>query len=360
MAHLDTRAFAALVAAASQAPTADNRSTFRVENAGDRVRLWTDEPAAPRHRRILDSVAIGAAVENIRLRAGRLGFEATPHWRPRADEPGLAAEILLLGNEHARPDPLESLIERRHTNRRVIFRGPPLSAGQLGDLSTEAASEAGGGIQLHWFDAPGTRKQVLRLLRIAETDRFRSRDLHEELFSAVRFDVGWKAGADDGLPPGALEVEPLMRPMFRALRHWRLVRALHAVGAQHLLGLRVAYLPCRTAPHVGALTMPTEAPDPEAGAFAAGSVFERVWLRTTQLGMELQPFAAPAVLSLTDCEWASPKARAALAAGWRRLTPGRVPIIVFRVGRASAPSVRTARQPLEAYCHVPPESAHIA
>ncbi|QON65436.1 hypothetical protein FPJ77_09975 [Mycobacterium tuberculosis] len=66
-------------------------------------------------------------------------------------------------------DPIEVAIERRRTNRRVRFRGPPLSQGELGALSAEATGIDG--IQLHWFDSPETRKQILRLVRLAETER---------------------------------------------------------------------------------------------------------------------------------------------------------------------------------------------
>lgn len=61
--------------------------------------------------------------------------------------------------------------------------------------------------------------------------------------------------------------------------------------------------------HVGALTTSL---DLASGALTAGAVFERIWLRTTLLGAELQPFAASAVLSLPACEWVAPHVRAAL------------------------------------------------
>lgn len=252
----------------------------------------SDLEVRPEHRRIMSLVAIGAAVENVKLRAGRLGFETKVCWFPDSGNPGLVAEIDVDRLPQTRVDPIEVAIERRRTNRRVRFRGPPLSQGELGALSAEATGIDG--IQLHWFDSPETRKQILRLVRLAETERFRSRELHEELFSAVRFDIGWTASSDDGFPPGSLEVEAWMRPMFRGLRHWRVLRLLRTVGMHHALGLRAAYLPCRLAPHVGALTTSL---DLASGALTAGAVFERIWLRTTLLGAELQPFAASAVLS---------------------------------------------------------------
>lgn len=352
MTGLDPAEFLSLVEAAALAPSADNRREVQLEHAGRRVRLWGDQTwrSAPEHRRIMSLVAIGAAVENVKLRAGRLGFETKVCWFPDSGNPGLVAEIDVDRLPQTRVDPIEVAIERRRTNRRVRFRGPPLSQGELGALSAEATGIDG--IQLHWFDSPETRKQILRLVRLAETERFRSRELHEELFSAVRFDIGWTASSDDGLPPGSLEVEAWMRPMFRGLRDWRVLRLLRTVGMHHALGLRAAYLPCRLAPHVGALTTSL---DLASGALTAGAVFERIWLRTTLLGAELQPFAASAVLSLPACEWVAPHVRAALVGGWNLLAPGHWPMMVFRIGHARAPSVRTMRQSVEAYCYAPAE-----
>lgn len=352
MAELDRTEFLLLVEAASLAPTADNRRELQFEQVGGRIRVWGGHnfTSSSRHRRILGLAAAGAAVENMKLRAGRLGLHTKVHWFPLANQPELVAEVDLVRTPGAPADPIEAAIKQRHTNRRVVFRGPGLSPNELRELAAQA--DMVDGVQLHWFDSAQARKQIVRIVRIAETDRYRSRELHEELFSSVRFDVGWKTGTDNGLPPGSLEVEAWMRPMFRALRHWKLVRGLHAIGVHHSLGVRAAYLPCRLAPHVGALTTSL---DPDAGSVAAGAAFERIWLKVTQLGAELQPFAAPAVFALPVCEWVSPRVHAALQQGWQQLTPGRAPMIVFRIGHAPPPSVRTTREPLESYCRISAE-----
>ncbi|WP_204081084.1 hypothetical protein [Mycobacterium riyadhense] len=346
MTELDSSEFVSLVEAAMLAPSADNRQTFQLEHSGSVVRIWGDETyvSGPKQRRILGLISLGAAAENMRLRATRLGFNMDVRWCPNKDSAGLIAEIDFHRVPSTTTDPLEAAIAQRHTNRRVMFHGPALPQSEIHSLSAEV--DAIDGIKLHWFDTTEKRAQILRLVRIAETDRFRCRELHEELFSAVRFDVGWKVTSDDGLPPGSLEIERWMRPMFRSLRHWQVIRLLQTVGMHHVLGLRAGYLPCRFAPHVGALTTSL---DTEAGPIAAGAAFERIWLRTTLLGMALQPLAGSALLALPGCEWVSPKVRTALTAGWKGLAPGRLPMMVFRVGHARAPSVRTTRPSPEAY-----------
>lgn len=157
MTGLDPAEFLSLVEAAALAPSADNRREVQLEHAGRRVRLWGDQTwrSAPEHRRIMSLVAIGAAVENVKLRAGRLGFETKVCWFPDSGNPGLVAEIDVDRLPQTRVDPIEVAIERRRTNRRVRFRGPPLSQGELGALSAEATGIDG--IQLHWFDSPETR-----------------------------------------------------------------------------------------------------------------------------------------------------------------------------------------------------------
>lgn len=140
MTGLDPAEFLSLVEAAALAPSADNRREVQLEHAGRRVRLWGDQTwrSAPEHRRIMSLVAIGAAVENVKLRAGRLGFETKVCWFPDSGNPGLVAEIDVDRLPQTRVDPIEVAIERRRTNRRVRFRGPPLSQGELGALSAEA------------------------------------------------------------------------------------------------------------------------------------------------------------------------------------------------------------------------------
>ena len=90
--------------------------------------------------------------------------------------------------------------------------------------------------------------------------------------------------------------------------------------------------------------------------FDTAAALERVWLRATLFGMSLQPFAGSAVLALPDYPGVSSRLREALAQGWKRLAPGRLPMMVFRMGRAPPPSVRTARRPLDDYVIAPSPS----
>ena len=287
---------------------------------------------------MLSLVSIGAAVENLILRGRRLGLalECLPEVRS-ADAP---FTIMLKCRPMASPalDDLERVIEDRCTNRRLRFTGPPLAPAGLSQLQADAGAIEGAAIV--WLDSPSQRRQALRLIRAAETERFRNRHLHHELFSSIRFDLGWRDTTADGLPPGALELPLVERPLFAMLRSWSIQHGLNLFGVHHFIGFRAADLPCRLAPHLGVITCHGES---EAAAIAGGRALQRVWLRSAAMGLSFQVFAASAAYAYQGTRGIDAKLQCMLRDGWAELCPNTRPIIIFRMGHAAAPSVRTVR-----------------
>jgi len=325
------------------APSADNQHVFRIELGESAIRLWpTNEfaTATERHRRILGLMSLGAVVENMRLRAGELGFLALVGWFP-SDIAGPIVELDMQPGQTALGEDLAAAIPARHTNRRM-YRGPDLNDSEIAILS--AAIAPAQGVRLIWL-LGAARRRALGLIWRAESERFLRKRLHQELFSSIRFDLPWDETAERALPPGALEVEAPMRPLFKALRHWRLMRPLTWIGLHRLLGLRAGWLPCWQGSALGLLA--TSLPV-EQGALAVGAAFERLWLRATLLDIALQPMAAAAVLPLQSAadQGASDNLRYALTAGWKAIAPELTPLIVFRLGRAGRPTVTSGRPPL--------------
>ena len=338
-----------ILEAGLRAPSAENRHFLRLRRTGGRIELlstdvdsWTERP----HRRLLAGVSYGAVVENMALRSAALGWSLRAAWWPDPARPALVAALDWSPVE-AVADPLEAAIEARHTNRR-FYRRDPLPAAELAGLDEAVAAVPGA--RLLWLDAAPRRAAALKLLRHAESERFRRRALHEELFSAVRFEAGWERSTNEGLPPGSLEVEPPMRAGFAALRRWPLRRAAGALGAPALLGVRAAWLPCRLAPHLGLVL--ADAPPP-LRELVAGRALQRAWLAATALGLAFQPMAAPTALARQRAggDWVAPAVQARLREGLRELAAGTgaEPCMFFRLGRAPAPRVVTSREPLASY-----------
>ncbi|MES2991069.1 MAG: nitroreductase family protein [Pseudomonadota bacterium] len=340
-----------LLAAGLLAPSAENKHDLRFEIASDHVGLVPTDRAswgAAPHREMLTLMSFGAVVENIALQSAQHGLVLVPELRLAARE-GAVASLRWREQVDAAVDPLAEAIPRRHTNRRFYAR-TPVDAATLAALARAAGEAAGGSV--HWLAAPDERRRALHAIRLAETERFKRRALHAELFGAVRFEAGWQRTLPEWLAPATLEVEPPARPMFSAMRHWGAMRAAAWVGAPAMLGLRAGYLPCALAPHLGAVL--AQGDDDAAAAFAAGRAFQRLWLAAAAAGLALQPMAAATALARQHAggDWVSAPVQQELRRLLATLGPAggtARPYMLFRLGRARAPSAVAGRRPLDDY-----------
>ena len=328
------------------APSADNQHVFQIEIGDSFIRLWPTRAFSESTallRRVLGLISLGAVVENMQLRATEFGFIGHPQWlAPGNDTPLVQLNLRPASKRTA--DVLAAAIPARCTNRRM-YRGPGLTQDETTQLNADVA--AVDGVQLIWLTG-NARKIALKSIWRAESERFLRQTLHEDIFSSVRFDLSWNDTAEIGLPPGSLEIESFARLPFKTLQHWPLMRPLTWLGIHYLVGLRAGWLPAWQAPALGVLT--TSLPL-EPGAIAAGSAFQRLWLRATLKGLALQPLAASAVLPLqSDADnGASSELRSSLMANWQAIAPGLTPLMVFRLGRSAPPAVRSSREPLTRY-----------
>ena len=235
-------------------------------------------------------------------------------------------------------DPLHLAIEARHSNRRADYTGPALTADEKDRVASEV--ERVSDCRLTWLDAPSLRKHAARALALAERERFRNRELHRELFEAIRFDVGWHATATEGLPPGVLELPWYERLAFQRLRCWPAQRFANLFGASRVAAYSSAGLPCREAPNVFVISTSANG---IAGAFACGRATQRAWLSLTAQGFAVQVYAAAALYSIPGVAEIPLRISQELTGIWSTLCPSHHPFMLFRVGRCTAASMRTSR-----------------
>jgi hypothetical protein len=352
MGELDQEQLGFILQSAIQAPSADNRHRVRFRVAKDVIRVSYTEAELPPHggyKHVLALLSLGALSENLAIAASRFGIKVETALFPDPSQPDWVMQIHMQA-DRAEIDPLWQVIPLRHTNREVYFRGPKMTDPERGEL--EASVHATSPCQLVWLDEPARRSRALRLIRWAETERFRNRILHEELFSAIRFDVGWHTSCPEGLPPGALGVEPPLRRLFALLRHWPVMRLVNVLGAHHMLGWRSSDLPCRLAPHLGLLAVKNA---DSQSVFDAGRSFQRLWLTATSQGRVIQPMPASALYALegTRLEGIPGPLQQRLLWGWSDLLAGRQPLMLFRMGCAAHSAITAGRQPLERYLSAP-------
>ena len=330
------------------APSADNQHRIRFQLVDDTIRVrYTEAELPPQggYRRVLALLSLGAVLENLTIAASRFGIGTETILLPDPTQPNLIMQIRLQ-DEQAVVDPLLQFIPLRHTNRRVFFHGPSMSPEDRTTLARVASPFSG--CHIHWLDNPELKSQALKLMRMAEGERFRNRLLHKELFSAIHFEVGWQQSCTEGLPHSALGIERPFRHAFALLRHWPVMRLVNLVGGYRILGWRAVDLPSRLAPHLGMIAV--DQIDDQT-VFAAGRAFQRVWLTITQLGLVLQPIPASAIFSLRGAtqEGVPGLLQKRLSQGWEDILPMKHPVMLFRVGRATPPTVTTGRNPLKFY-----------
>ena len=327
------------------APSADNSQPWRFTWSGDDELALRIDPARSGRvsdiRYILSDLAAGACLENMLVRARALGYAADVQTFPRDDDALGVARIRWRRDPEGQPEPLAAAIEQRHTDRSFPWRGPITGEAQA-RLDAQARSIPGA--QLWWPQSSSDRSAALRVIRQAETLRFRSPTLHAELFSSIRFAAGWRDACEEGLAPATLAVEPPMRPVFKAMRRPVVMRTLNRLGAASMLGWRSAWLPIRLSPGLCLLVIPSTA---RFDVLAGGRALQRVWLQATLDGLSVQPYAAAGVLSLgfVPVEPAFQPVLSDLASALSDLCgPGRG-LVFLRLGHArSAPRQRSGRR----------------
>lgn len=322
-----------ILKSAIQAPSADNQHKISFEVVGNIIRVHyvgADFPPQGGYKWTLALLSLGAVLENFALAASRFGFQTEATLLPSPEQSNWIMQIYLQPNQ-AINDPLWEIIPLRHTNRRIHFHGPRMTDTERMEL--HKIMHAFPACELVWLDAPTLRKQALHLMRRAETERFHNHLLHKELFSAIRFDLGWRATSSEGLPPGALGIEVALRGFFSLMRHWPIMWLTNFLGMHYLLGFRSCYLPCRLAPHLGLLAVKNF---DSQSILLAGRAFQRLWLTITKQGYVLQPMPASGLYALEGAinEGIPHALQLELSNGWQNILHGNCPLMLFRMGKA--------------------------
>jgi len=322
-----------LIEAARLAPSADNSQPWQYDWENDALNLWIDAQRSggtSDARYILSDLAIGACIENIAIQAKSLGFNTQTDYLPDEQNIPLWAAKLSFSPSGPDDETLALAIPQRHTDRTFPWNGPISPATRQ---TICAATEQFPETNIMWLDGTPLYKTALKAMWKAESLRFKSQRLHQELFSSIRFDIGYKAACEEGLAPATLAIEPPLKPAFKALRHWGFMRTLNFLGVNHLIGFRSAVLPNLLSPGLCLLSLSkTDRP----AIIKAGRALERIWLTANTQGLAVQPFAAAGVLSLgfSQLEQRHAHIPQKIASAMQKLDNNHYGLIFIRMGRA--------------------------
>lgn len=342
---LSRSVFEELVQAGGQAPSPDNNQPWAFRQAGDAVEVYhCRERALPSDVRDMFSwIALGAAIENIAVRASAHTLQATVEHNTR---PFLTRN----GNEHVAtvrlvtggsPDPLQQFIEDRVTNRR-LYSKRPLTDQELRALGHSIRRPRS---QIFWVCDRAERRKLAELVAICDRIRFEHRPFHEEFHKVLRYGREEARRTGDGLELKTLELPPGGGLLMRWLRPWKRMQFANRLGMSRLF----ANYSVKQIMRCGAVGLLTTDDSSDIGYLEAGRSLQRVWLQATQLGLAFQPMGAlPLFLTkLVDQEpggWGVELQ--AVHDGLARLMPraiGQAPVMLVRIGRSRGPTARSGR-----------------
>lgn len=346
----------ALVRHAIAAPSGGNCQPWRFELRDRRLHCFHD---SERSRSFLDfrhtaaHLAIGAALENLALAAGRMGLRAVPSLFPDPADPLLVAVLEL--EPRAEPESAEDRllyeqIGARCTNRRLGARTP------FGDERAEAlrrtAARAGGRLQL--LRRPPALEAIGAV--IAEGDRLRL--MHEAMHREMMHEIRWTAEeaerTRDGLDVATLELTPTDLAGMRLVSSWKIMATARRIGAGQGLE-RPSRKAIAAASAVGLLTFPGH---DAASWVEGGRAVQRVWLEATRLGLAFQPMTALTYLfarlergggeGLSAEEQGELKALRARFLELYEVSADDAELMLFRLAHADPPSARSLRRDVDA------------
>lgn len=347
---LNAAQFLRLVAAASRAPSGDNKQpwAFRHTETGIDV-LHRRRLALPSDVHDLFSwLSLGAVIENIVLAAGHDGLAADVDYcaRPFGENNGdeLVANIRLSSDRTAVMDDLALSIDHRCTNRRP-YDPQPLDARTLDRIGDSIHHDVP---PVQWLTCAAEKQQLARLVVAADRVRFESRPFHDEFHAVLRYTPREAEATRDGLDIRTFEAPPGASLIFRCLAPWRRMQFANRLGMSRILAAASHKLVLRSGA-IGLLCAPA---DNDTAFLQTGRSLQRLWLAATREGLAFQPLGALPLFLLRlqllgeqSFPPAQLRAMRALQAPFAQLFPTAkgVPVLLFRIGRAPAPSARSLR-----------------
>lgn len=341
-----------LILVASRAPSPDNNQPWLLEYDQERLEIYYNEKAriADDPSDILNYLAIGALIENLRLASGQEGLEAHVDFSPAARPGKLAATVNFVPGGKA--DPLAQYITERQTNRRLYSTRPP-DDHVLQEMRRAAESS---GYELLALTDRRAIKKAASALCVFDRMRMSYQEFHGHLYSCLRFSRKEAAERGDGLPIDTLELPPMGGLLLKIAKSWKAQRVLNALGYASIVQMQMY----RTMLRSGALVV-LAAPGFDDGAplsvacMQGGKILERCWLTAVRHDMQFHPMGALPVFNnlLRGADFFSKSDRRLIERSLDTLRSvfgfsiNSLPLMTFRLGYAKPARAGTPRYNLD-------------
>lgn len=350
---MDKQTLQKILEAGIRAPSGDNVQPWRFEIDKklaqlDLFNLPEKDDSYYNYQQVASYVAHGAVIENIKIAAGVLGFQAQVELFPNQTDGNHVARINLIPTT-AEADPLYDAISNRYTNR-FPYDSYELSAEDIENFFSSVKPIDG--IKAYFVHKPEAVKKLAKVLMINDRIVFEHRDVHRFLFDKVRWNAAQMDSTNDGMPVDTLGLNAIEKLFFPLMRFWWFVNSANYLGLSRVIGLK-CWNNCRNASLIGQITVNKA---DKYGFIQAGSAMQRIWLEATRQGLAFQPIIGLPLLiyrsrqnalqSLSDTHRRMIEQSAKSIHELFGIDQAETLIVGFRVGKGRAVSTKTQRIPV--------------
>lgn len=286
-----------MVDAAGTAPSGGNAQPWKWVYKDGVLSLYFDRYYGYSYMDFHDTasyIALGAAIENIVLKAHEVKYEVAVKYFPIEDDKTLIATFSFYeeganveGVEAHTNDDLVSAIYDRHTNRKVPER-ELLPKEILDSLSASATSI--NGAQIRYIDDIDQLREIGKIIGI--TDRYRiltPASHHDFTYQEMRWTDDEAVRRKTGMYIGTLELRESELLGLKFVKDRKVVDFIKQIDGGHLLR-NASIKNAVSASAFGLLTMPSNSP---LDFIEGGRASQRLWLKATQLGLGFHVMNVP-------------------------------------------------------------------
>lgn len=351
---LDQSKIEQLVGTAILAPTAGNNQPWKWFINNDRLFLFHDEQHSISwgdYDNITSNIGFGAAIENLKIEAGKLGLQATTTLFPNVENKRLVASFSFQESATAYGSELAPAIGLRLTNRKK-GNGEKINQEVVASLKNTAQAIEGASFEL--VEGQDKLQQIADIVSKVERIRFLHPQGHHDFYTQeIRWTDEEVNDTKTGLDIKSLELSESDKTGLLVASNPEVIKLLNNWGGGAAFE-KLSKNAILTSSGIGMVTMPEYSAE---NYIKGGEAVQRIWLSANLNGLSVHPISAPlflfARLSQGQGVEMTPtmvEELTSLQESLLKVFPTLVEkqgIFMFRLSYADEASVRSLRKPLE-------------
>jgi hypothetical protein len=346
-----------IVEAGIRAPSAGNAQPWKWLYKKGTLFLIHDElrgRSVLNYKNTVSLVGLGAAAENVVLKANEIGYEVVLSKFPMNELPDVYAcfnfyKDKVFDAQSKDGYDLVKAIPYRITSRKKGVRKDlsPNDASYLQEIARQIP-----GAKLKLFSKPSVLNELKEIIAEIDWIILTNKISHAQFMSEIRWNQKEVEETRDGLDIETLDITPTEKAGLLVARNWGVTKHIKNWGLGREFGnmSRNAIDACSA---LGLITMTQSYPD---AYFDGGRAIQKVWLGATQKGVSFQPMSLSTFISerIADNNFSNfEEFEDKITVLFKKMKtifeiePGETDVFLFRLSYANEPEVKPLRRKIE-------------